>query len=78
MDDIILTGTDESIEQFVQERSRAFKTRDLENPRLSLGIQIEQRGNKVILYQRNYIGKSLSASIPPRIPWLPREILSIL
>jgi hypothetical protein len=72
VDDTILTGADEGIEEFVQECHRAFKTRDLGNPRLFLGIQIEQRGNKVILYQRNYIRRILSASIPPRIPWLPR------
>jgi reverse transcriptase-like protein len=68
VDDIILTGTDEGIEDFVQECSREFKTRDLGNPRLFLGIQIERQGNKVILHQRNYICRILERFDAPKDP----------
>ena len=44
VDDILLTGTDEGIEDFVKECSREFKTRDLGTPKLFLGLQIERRG----------------------------------
>ena len=41
VDDLILTGTDEGIEEFVQECTKAFKTRDLGFLKLFLGIRLE-------------------------------------
>jgi len=51
VDDILLTGTDQGIETFVEERSREFKTRDLGTPKLLLGIQIECCKDKLIIHQ---------------------------
>jgi hypothetical protein len=44
-----------------------FTTKDLGNPRLFIGIQIEQRGSKVILHQR-YIRRVLERFDAPRDP----------
>ena len=68
VDDILLTGTDEGIEDFVKECSREFKTRDLGNPKLFLGIHIERRKDKVIIHQRNYIKRLLERFNAPRNP----------
>jgi Reverse transcriptase (RNA-dependent DNA polymerase) len=59
VDDILLTGTGEGIEDFVKECSREFKTRDLGNPKLFLGIQIERHKDKLIIHERNYIRRLL-------------------
>ena len=36
-----------------------METRDLGNPKLFLGIQIERRKDKLIIHQRNYIRRLL-------------------
>jgi hypothetical protein len=68
VDDILLTGTDEGIEDFVKECSREFKTRDLGAPKLFLGIQIERRKDKLIIHQRNYIRRLLERFNAPGNP----------
>ena len=68
VDDILLTGTDEGIEDFVKECGREFKTRDLGNPKLFLGIQIERRKDKLIIHQRNYIRRLLERFNAPENP----------
>jgi len=68
VDDILLTGTDQGIEDFVKECSREFKTRDLGTPRLFLGIQIERNGDKIIIYQQSYIRRLLERFNAPEAP----------
>jgi hypothetical protein len=68
VDDILLTGTDEGIEDFVKECSREFKTRDLGIPKLFLGIQIERRKDKLVIHQRNYIRRLLERFNAPGNP----------
>jgi hypothetical protein len=41
VDDILLTGDQEAIEEFVRECCNEFSTRDIETPGLFLGIHLE-------------------------------------
>jgi len=68
VDDILLTGTDEGIEDFVKECSREFKTRDLGTPKLFLGIHIERHKDKLVLHQRSYTKRILERFNAPGNP----------
>jgi hypothetical protein len=59
VDDLLLTGDQKAIEDFVRECCNEFNTRDMGTPRLFLGIHIDYRDGKTILHQKAYIKRIL-------------------
>jgi hypothetical protein len=59
VDDILLTGLDDAVNEFASECAKAFKTRDLGSPKLFLGIQIQRQAGCIVLFQRQYIERVL-------------------
>jgi hypothetical protein len=78
VDDVILTGSDDGIEEFVKECTKEFKTRDLGSLKLFLGIRLERQEDKVLLHQRDYIRRilerfnaptaSVATPLDPKLP----------
>ncbi|EED18958.1 conserved hypothetical protein [Talaromyces stipitatus ATCC 10500] len=68
IDDILLTGDQDAIEEFVKECCNEFKTQDIGTPRRFLGIHIEHRNGKVILHQKAYIQRILERFNAPTNP----------
>ncbi|EED20849.1 hypothetical protein TSTA_080820 [Talaromyces stipitatus ATCC 10500] len=68
IDDILLTGDQDVIEEFIKECCNEFKTQDIGTPRRFLGIHIEHWNGKVILHQKAYIQRILERFNAPMNP----------